>query len=164
MKRRQGGTMGKFSIMEVLEQAVQTEQLGYEFYTSMSSRFERTEELSKLFQILAQKELTHKDRFQELKEITGETEPDNWEEAASYLRAIVESEFFLGKGKSLPSLEHITDAGDAVRFAMGFEKETILYFVGLRDVVQNSEIVDEIISEEKSHIKWLAAFGRDMIK
>lgn len=156
--------MEKFSIMEVLEQAVQTERLGYEFYSEMANRFEKSEGLKNLFHTLAQKELRHKDRFEELKEITGETEPEDWDEAASYLRAIVESEFFLGTGKSLPSLEHIRDAGDAVRFAIGFEKETMLYFVGIRDVVQNREIIDEIISEEKSHIKWLAAFGRDMVK
>jgi rubrerythrin len=156
--------MEKFSIMEVIEQAVQTEQLGYEFYSSMSTRFEKDEGLSKLFQTLGHRELTHKDRFQELKEITGEKEPDDWEEASSYLRAIVESEFFLGKGKALPSLEHIRDAGDAIRYAMGFEKETMLYFVGLRDVVKSREVVDEIINEEKSHIRWLATFGRDMIK
>jgi len=156
--------MEKFSIMEVIEQAVQTEVLGYDFYTTMAEKHTKNEGLRNLFQTLAQKELLHKTHFEELKEITGDEEPEDWDEASHYFRAIVESEFFLGKGKSLPSLDHIKDDNDAVRFAIGFEKETLLYFVGLRDVVKNKEILDEIISEEKSHIKWLAAFGKDMVK
>ena len=156
--------MEKFSIMEVLEQAVQTEGLGYDFYTAMAEKHGKNEGFRNLFQKLAQKELLHKTRFEELREITGEEEPEDWDEASHYFRAVVQSEFFLGKDKSLPSLTQIKDADDAVRFAIGFEKETLLYFVGLRDVVKNKEIVDEIISEEKSHIKWLAAFGKDMVK
>ena len=156
--------MEKFSIMEVLEQAVQTEILGYDFYTAMAEKYTNNEGLRNLFKKLAQKELLHKTRFEELKEITEDEEPEDWDEASNYFRAVVESEFFLGTGKSLPSLDHIKDANDAVRFAIGFEKETLLHFVGLRDVVKNKEIVDEIISEEKSHIKWLAAFGKDMVK
>ena len=156
--------MEKLSIMEVLEQAVRTEDLGHDFYTAMANKFKENEGLGNLFQTLAQKELLHKTRFEELKELTGEEEPADWEEASSYFRAVVESEFFLGKGKSLPSLEHIKNASDALKFAIGFEKETILYFSGLRDVVKAKEIIDEIINEEKYHIKWLATFGKDMVK
>jgi rubrerythrin len=151
--------MKRFSITEVIEQAIQTEQLGYEFYTGMAKRFEDNEGLRRLFETLAQKELRHKKAFSELKEITGEKEPEGWEEVSSYFRAVVESEFFLGKDKSLPSMKHLETPHDAVRFAIGFEKETMLYFVGLRDLVKEKDIIDEIISEEKSHIRWLVAFG-----
>jgi rubrerythrin len=150
--------MERFSITEVIEQAVQTETLGYEFYNKMAKRFEKNEGLGRLFETLAQRELVHKKNFLELKEITGEGEPNNWEEISLYLRAIVESEFFLGKGKSLPSLEGVKTAEDAIKFAIGFEKETMLYFIGLKDAVKDKEIVEEIINEEKSHIKWLMAF------
>lgn len=156
--------MATFSIMEVIEQAVQTEVLGHDFYSAMASKYAENDGLRNLFQKLAQKELVHKRRFEELKEVTGEEEPLDWEEVAHYFRAIVESEFFLGKGKSLPELHHIKNPEDAVTHAIRFEKETLLYFLGLRDVVRDKEIVDEIISEEKSHIKWLSAFGKDMVK
>jgi hypothetical protein len=67
--------------------------------------------------------------------------PENWGEVANYLRAIVESEFFLGKSKSLPSLEHLESVEDAVRFALGFEKETLLYYHSLRDVVSEKRLL-----------------------
>jgi len=151
--------MERFSIIEVIEQAVQTESMGYEFYNKMAKKFEEKERLKRLFEILAQRELVHKKNFLELKEITGEEEPDDWEEISKYLRAIVESEFFLGKGKSLPSLdERVKTIEDAIKFAIGFEKEMMLYFIGLKDAVKNKDIIEEIINEEKSHIKWLIAF------
>ena len=156
--------MEKYSIAEVIEQAVQTERLGYQFYTTMADRFREDIGLKKLFATLGAKELVHEKRFSELKEITGMDEPEGWEEASQYLRAIVESEFFLGKNKALPALEHVKSVEDAVNFAMGFEKETLLYFYALRDAVQEKDIVDEIINEEKSHIMWLAKFKDTFIK
>ncbi|MEW6409020.1 MAG: hypothetical protein AB1488_02765, partial [Nitrospirota bacterium] len=97
--------------------------------------------------------------FSELKEIVGDEEPEGWEVVSQYLRAIVESEFFLGRNKSLPSLKHIKTGADAINFAIGFEKETLLYFYGIRGLVKEEEIVDEIINEEKSHVMWLNKFG-----
>ncbi|MBI4839025.1 MAG: hypothetical protein HY806_07810 [Nitrospirae bacterium] len=60
--------------------------------------------------------------------------------------------------KSLPSLDHVKTAADAVNFALGFEKETLLYFQGLRDSLKEGEVIDEIINDERSHIKWLHKF------
>ncbi len=154
--------MERFSINEVIEQAVQTEKLGYDFYTAMAKRFEKDGDLKKLFDTLAMKEREHEKMFSGLMESTSHLIPENWGEVANYLRAIVESEFFLGKNKSLPSLEHLESVEDAVRFAVGFEKETLLYYHSLRDVVKEKEIVDEIINEEKSHILWLSEFKKTL--
>ncbi|MCL5023198.1 MAG: hypothetical protein M1497_07505 [Nitrospirae bacterium] len=150
--------MEKFSIREAIEQAVQTEKLGYDFYTAMSAKFPDDEGLNKLFSTLAGKELKHEKTFRELIDIIREEEPVNWDEAEPYLRAIVESEFFLGKDKSLPSMQQVKTVEDAVNFALGFEKETLLYFYWIRDAVREKEVVEEIINEEKSHIMWLDRF------
>lgn len=150
--------MERYSIREVVEQALRTERLGYEFYTTMKERFKDDERFTRLFSTLAEKELVHEKRFSELLEIIKDEEPENWEEVSEYLRAIVESEFFLGKGKALPALSHVKSIDDAVEFAIGFEKETLLYFYGLLGSVKEKEVLEEIISEEKSHIKWLNAF------
>ncbi len=150
--------MERYSIREVVEQAVRTERLGYEFYTTIAKRFEKSEGLKKLFETLAGKELVHEKMFLELRDMMGEDEPEAWADVSEYMRAIVESEFFLGRNKSLPSLDHVKTVEDALRFAMGFEKETLLYFYALRDAVKEKDVVDEIINEERSHIMWLAKF------
>ncbi len=150
--------MERYSIREVIEQAIQTERLGYEFYSTMKERFKDDERFTRLFTTLAEKEITHEKRFSELLDIIKDEEPQNWEEASEYLKAIVESEFFLGRNKALPSLSHVKSIDDAINFAIGFEKETLLYFYGLLGSVREKEVVEEIINEEKSHIKWLTAF------
>ena len=158
--------MNKYSIDEVLEMAIQTEKLGFQFYTSMAEKFKKDAGLVKLFNTLASKEIVHEKIFTNLKDSVDQqgTEPVEWEEVSSYMRAYVESEFFLGKGKSLPNMDHLKTPQDAVKFAMGFEKETLLYFMELRAIVKEKEVVDEIINEERSHIMWLDSFRRGLVK
>jgi rubrerythrin len=157
--------MNKYNITEVLEMAVQTERLGFQFYTSMAEKFKTDAGLVKLFTTLASKERNHEKTFLDLKDMVAKSgpEPVEWGEVSNYMRAFVESEFFLGKGKALPSMDHIRSVKDAVQFAMGFEKETLMYFLGLRGIVKEKEVVDEVINEEKSHIMWLGAFKAGLV-
>jgi len=152
--------MESFSIREVIEQAIQTEKLGREFYTKMSERFENDSKLKNFFDELALMEVEHEKKFSGLREKISDENLENWDEAANYLRAIVESEFFLGKNKSLPSLVHLNSVKDAVGYALKFEKETLLYYVGLQPSISENEVIDKIINEEKSHIMWLSEFKK----
>jgi len=148
--------MKTFSIREVVEQAVQTEKLGYEFYSSMSEKFKENSELKKLFTLLATHETKHGRRFSDLVKKIDDQEPENWDEVSQYINALVDSEFFLGKDTCLPSLKHVRTALDAIDFALCFERETLLYYYTLREATKEKDIVDEIIREEKSHIVWLS--------
>jgi rubrerythrin len=158
--------MNKYSIDEIMEMAVQTETLGYQFYTGMAEKFKKDDGLVKLFTTLATKEKQHEKTFAGLKDMVAKhgTEPVQWEEVSNYMRAFVESEFFLGRSKALPSMDHLKTVNDAVKFALGFEKETLLYFLELRSIVKEKEVIDEIINEEKSHIMWLDTFKRGVVK
>ena len=147
--------MEKFSVREIIEQAIQTEKLGNEFYTKMAEKFHDNKELKKLFETLSAHEVRHGNSFIALKEKIRDEEPEGWDEVTPYLRAIVDSEFFLGKDKCLPSLEHVKTALEAVDFALCFERETLLYYYTLREATKEKEILDKIIREEKSHIIWL---------
>ncbi len=150
--------MEKFSMREAVEQAVQTERLGHDFYLEMAKMFGDNRQIKDLCETLARKELDHEKRFAELMGRVKDSGEEDWDEVSKYLRAIVESEFFLGKGKSLPSLDRVKSVADAVRIAIGFEKETLLYFYAIRDVLKEKEVVSQIIDEEKSHIVWLSRF------
>ena len=156
--------MNKYSIDEIMEMAIQTEKLGYQFYTGMADKFKNDNRLVNLFAALASKEKNHEKTFTDLKGSIAKSgvEPVQWEEVSNYMRAFIESEFFLGRGKSLPSMDHLKTVNDAVKFALGFEKETLLYFMELRSIVKEKTIVDEVINEEKSHIMWLDKFKREM--
>ena len=147
--------MTNFSIREVVEQAVQTEKIGEEFYRTMAKRFQDNNELKKLFELLAAHEIKHGKSFAELKNTLADQEPEGWDEVTLYLKAIVDSEFFLGKDKCLPSMEHVQTAAQAVGFALCFERETLLYYYALRETTKEKSLIDSIIREERSHIVWL---------
>ena len=156
--------MEKYSINEVLEQAVQTEKLGNELYIKMAKKFEKDDKLRKLFETLAAKEQEHEKTFSDIKEKVKDRKVENWEEVSKYLRTIVESEFFLGQNKSLPSIDHLENIEDAIRYAIGFEKETLLYYHSLRDLISEKDVLDKLIEEEKSHIVWLDEYKRTINK
>ncbi len=59
--------MTTFSVREVVEQAIQTEKLGNEFYIKMAERFLDHSELKKLFELLAAQEAGHELNFSNLK-------------------------------------------------------------------------------------------------
>ena len=147
--------MENFSLREAVEQAIQTERLGYEFYRTMGEKFKENSGMKELCETLAEKERVHEKTFSGLMDGVKESGEVDWEDVSMYLRAIVESEFFLGKGKSLPSLDHVKTVADALKFAVGFEKETLLYFYGVRDLIKEKDVLSLIIEEEKSHIVWL---------
>jgi rubrerythrin len=156
--------MHKYSIQEVLEQAVQTEKLGCQLYLGMAKKFEKDDKLRKLFEILAVKEQEHERTFSDLKEKATDREVDNWEEVSNYLRAIVESEFFLGNNKSLTSLDGLKDVEDAVRYALGFEKETLLYYHAIQDMLRENDVLTKLINEERSHIVWLDEYRKSITR
>jgi rubrerythrin len=144
-----------FSVREVIEQAIQTEKTGNEFYAAMAKKFHENNELKKLFETLAAQEIKHEQVFIALKNKIKDEAPEGWDEVALYLKAIVDSEFFLGKDKSLSAVRNVNSSAEAIKFALGFERETLLYYYGLRDMIQEKKVVDDIIKEEKSHIVWL---------
>jgi rubrerythrin len=144
-----------FSLREVIEQAIQTEKTGNEFYTAMAKKFHENNELKKLFETLAAQEIKHELVFAALKNKIKDEAPEGWDEVSLYLKAIVDSEFFLGKDKSLSAIQNVNTSADAIKFALGFERETLLYYYGLRDMIQEKKVIDEVIKEEKSHIVWL---------
>jgi rubrerythrin len=144
-----------FSVREVIEQAIQTEKTGNEFYTAMAKKFHENNELKKLFETLAAQETKHEQVFTALKNKIKDEAPEGWDEVSLYLKAIVDSEFFLGKDKSLSAVRNVNSSAAAIKFALGFERETLLYYYGLRDMIQEKKVIDEVIKEEKSHIVWL---------
>jgi rubrerythrin len=155
--------MVTFSVREVIEQAIQTEKTGNEFYTAMAKKFHDNNELTKLFGTLASQEVKHEQVFTELKNRIKDETPEGWDEVSLYLKAIVDSEFFLGKDKSLAAIKDVKTSLEAITFALGFERETLLYYYGLRDSLQDKKIIDGIINEEKSHIIWLGDLRKSFV-
>ena len=84
---------------------------------------------------------------------------EEWECYVGYLSATVQSSLFEGPDKALAAAEQVTDEKEAVRMGIGFEKETLLFFYDMRDIVYEADRVsiDKVVAEEKPHIRRLAA-------
>jgi rubrerythrin len=145
---------------DAVEMAMGIETSGEAFYRAVAKKAE-TLEIRVLFEYLADQEVGHYAAFKKLSEEFGDAplmSQEEWEQYQEYLQATVQSALFEGPEKALAAAETVTDDKDALRMAMSFEKETILFFYNVREVATGGkqEIVDRIIAEEKKHVRRLA--------
>ncbi len=150
-----------FSMREVIEMAIATERSGQAFYHN-ASKLARENSRKELFQYLAEEEEKHLKTFQgfynTLKE-KPEITPYNWEEAKLYLEALVDSKFFASPEKAINLAKEAKDELGIINSAMNFEKETLLFFYQILEMIksQEQEQVKKIIEQEKKHIQRLSA-------
>jgi rubrerythrin len=146
---------------DVLELAMKVEKSGEVFYRAVAQKA-KSADIQALFVDLAEQEVKHYAFFERLRKSVRDSvlmSEDEWEWYVGYLNATVQSSFFEGPDKALAAAEKVTDEKEAVRMAIGFEKETLLFFYDMRDSVYKADrtAIDNVVAEEKSHIRRLAA-------
>lgn len=144
---------------DVIDLAVQTETRGETFYRGAIAKAD-TQDAKALFTYLADEEVRHREVFEGLSAQIVFTEVDSttWEDAIGYIEAAVDREFFVSDApiRAIPVGDTVEEM---IKQAIDFEKQTLLFFYGLRDLVQPSNrlLIDRIIDEEKDHVRRLAA-------
>jgi rubrerythrin len=145
---------------EIIEIAVRIEENGEEFY-SAAAEAASTENARSLFQDLAVQERHHRRAFQELGRGVVELAlaPDQWDEFQAYTGALLEQSFFGKEENALNMATQAKDEQEALRAALDFEKETLLFFHSLYGAVRGpgKQKVDQIMREERQHIQRLSA-------
>jgi rubrerythrin len=137
---------------KALEFAVATEKLGAQIYEKLAKRFEGSEELKELFTSLAKDEQAHEREFRALLDrLPADAGPVQYEQE-QYLRAMAISDVFSDDKGISKNIDKITTREDALERALSLEKNTLMYYTALRDVVGTSEAVDAIIAAEKRHV------------
>jgi len=150
-----------FSVQEVVEMAISTERSGQVFY-QIASKLTKEKNLKELLGYLAGEEEKHLKTFQGLYDVLkerGEQAPYNWEEVKLYLKAIIDSRFFTGPDKAIQMAREAKSGIEVLNSAISFEKETLLFFYEMLEVVksQESNLIKKIIEEEKKHVRKLSA-------
>jgi rubrerythrin len=150
-----------FKAADVIELALQIEKNGEVFYNRVAEKMDSAE-IKSVFKDLAEQEAFHYQTFEKLAQTTWDSPmftSGDWQDYLVYLNATVQSAFFEGSDKSLALAEKVNDPQEAIRMAMGFEKETLLFFHDLYDMVAEGEkdTISQIIAEEKTHLKRLAS-------
>lgn len=144
---------------EIIEIAARLEEKGEAFY-SLAAKESTSAEVRGLFEDLAVQEQYHRRAFLQMGRDVVELalSPEQWDQFQAFTDALLQQSFF---GKPEGALSQAAEAMDetvALQAALDFEKDTLLFFHELRDVVGGSQqqTVDRIIQEEKRHIQRLS--------
>lgn len=148
-----------FKGAEIVEFAVRIEQNGYTFYQKAESLV-KSRAAKELLAFLKEEEAKHEKLFRDM---LGSLEPANVRETYAgeyeeYLKALVDNHVFGAEGAAEKALANLENEIDVLNTAIGFEKDTILFFRELKELVseQDREVVDRLIKEEQSHLRKLA--------
>jgi rubrerythrin len=153
--------MAIYRAADIWEMALEVEKSGELFYSAVAKKA-KSPEVRALFEDLAEQEVLHYVTFKKLSQTTWDLSgmpAGQWDEYLMYLQATIQSAFFQGRDKALALADQVTDQREALRMAMGFEKETLLFFYDLRDMVSaaDRDTITRIVDEEKRHLQRLGA-------
>ncbi len=144
---------------EIIEIATRLEEHGEAFYTA-AAESATTSGIKAMFKDLAAQEQVHRRAFQQMgRDVVGlALSPEQWHEFQAYTGALLQQSLFAKPEGALGRAAGATDEKEALRAALGFEKETLLFFHELHDVVRgpDQQTVKRIIEEEKRHVQRLS--------
>lgn len=154
-----------FSAREIAEAAVEKEKRRREFYAGVSE-LSTNGEVKKLFQFLEKEEEKHVAAFTRLRDSlpVGTHSGEEYDaDMQAYMDSVIDDRLY----SDVDSKEFVRKAAtgkDAIRLAIGFEKDAILYFTEFLPHLSESdrEVVTGLINEEKGHIRMLADLKRRM--
>ena len=152
--------MAVFTAAEALEMAMQIEKNGEVFYKAAAVK-SGDAEIKELFDDLAAQEQMHYLVFKKMLGGVGaapELAGDDYDQYQAYMQAALDNALFAGEDKALALADKAVDRETAVRAALGFEKDTMLFFYDLREMVgdNDKEAVSGVIREERKHVRRLA--------
>ena len=152
----------EFNADEILAMAEQIERNGALFYRK-AAELVKNAEVSKLLLDLAAWEDGHERDFAAIRADLSiqEREPrafDPEDETSMYLRTMADGHVFDVRVNPADKLTGKESAEDILRMAIGQEKDSIVFYTGLKEMISQKagrERVEEIIKEEMSHIGFL---------
>jgi rubrerythrin len=144
--------------------ALQIEANGEAFYEAAAERSDDPE-MAALFEDLAARERRHYEVFEEMAEAVGPPPEPSGEaigDYASFLQVALDNAIFGGPDKALRMAEEASNRDAALRAAMGLEKDTMLFYYDLREMVDDADqaTITDIINEEKQHLRRLAKMAQ----
>ena len=151
-----------FNADEILAMAEQIERNGARFYRRAAGLVKDVE-VSKLLQELAAWEDGHEKAFASMRHILKELERkpttfDPEDETSLYLRAMADGHVFDVRVDPADKLTGKESAKDILQMAIGQEKNSIVFYLGIKEMVSEvmgKDKIDEIIREEMRHIGFL---------
>lgn len=148
-----------FSGSEVIELGIQIEKNGRDFYRTLS-RQAKNFKTGEIFKFLAAEEEKHIVVFQKILDFVQKYEPAGSypEEYFAYLSALASEHVFTQKDKGEGIAKKIKTDKEAIEMAISFEKDSIIFYEGMKKVVPQNEhqSIDSLIAQEQGHLRQLS--------
>jgi rubrerythrin len=155
---------------DVFSMAVRIEENGNAFYTGAAA-MAQDPQTKKLFEDLALMEAGHIKAFKSLRsQLPGAFPADAvWDPeglAESYLQAAADTHIFTVQAASI-RLTGIKTALEALDMALQFEKDSVVFFLGMKEVLPDpggKDQIDKLIMSEMDHIRMLTVVKKSLME
>jgi rubrerythrin len=154
-----------FRAQEIMDMAIQIEHQGVAFYKGCLQSAP-SDEIKDIFNFLIDQENRHIEIFSNMKDnVLDESLPEEYPgETKSYIDSFVKNEVFYRPEDASQKASQTQDPYQTINFAIDFEKRSILFYSGMKQVVRRSEStkIEEVIAQEHDHIRRLLGLRRNL--
>ena len=152
-----------FNADEIFEMAIRIENNGAAFYRKAAGLQSDTKN-QKFLESLANMEDQHQRIFTEMRTTLTEKDKspkvfDPYDEVSQYLAAMADNMGGEGSPSVADSLTGDETLEEILRIAVGLEKDSILFYLGIKDLIPHQsgqDRIDGIIKEERRHVVQLS--------
>jgi len=152
-----------FNASEVFQIAIEIEKNGKVFYDK-AKEMVYNPDVKQLFHDLGLEEMKHLEKFTELKASLPESaqegsvfDPDN--EMSRYLKMMADMHVFRSSADVEEQLKKIKTAEGALKIAIEFEKDSVIFFLSMQDATneeKGKKLIGQLVKEEQGHMRRLS--------
>ncbi len=154
-----------FSGSEIVELGIQIENNGKDFYEALISQT-KNHRAKEIFQYLSQEEGKHIAVFKKILDSVHKYEPPESYpgEYFAYMAALASDCVFTQKDKGIEMARNVSSDKEAVEMGIGFEKDSILLYQGMKRVVPeyDHKTVEELVAQEQMHLRQLSDLKKNL--
>ncbi len=154
-----------FAGSEIVEMGIQIEKNGKDFYDALIAQ-SKSEKAKDAFKYLANEEEKHIAAFQGILNSVQKYEPvESYPgEYFAYLKALASEHVFTKENKGAEVAKTATSDKEGVKLAIGFEKDSIIFYEGTKRIVleHEQEIINQLIAQEQEHLRKLVDLKKDL--
>lgn len=154
-----------FAGSEIVELGIQIEKNGRDFYNALVER-SKNQRAKETFKYLAGEEEKHIAVFQKILDSVHKYEPPETYpgEYFAYMNVLARDYVFTQKDKGREIAKNIIGDKEAINLGIGFEKDSIIFYVGMKRVVPeyDHKIVDKLIAQEQDHLRQLSELKENL--
>ncbi|MBL7129945.1 MAG: ferritin family protein [Candidatus Omnitrophica bacterium] len=153
-----------FTGSEIVGIGIQIEKNGRDYYNILFER-SKNQKAKDVFKFLAGEEERHIAVFQKILEKVEKYEPTETYpgEYSSYMNTLADEYVFAQKDKGSQIAKNTKDDKEAVDLGIRFEKDSIIFYEGMKKVSQEHEhkIIEKLIEQEQNHLKQLSDLKKE---